>query len=100
MIATTLHLLQNPVCDSRCGAFSIAFDATSHRENADLHARIRAVIRNEFTIVHFLAILSHDSHAGLLDFEVVRHVLDAVFRVCWQNKLVFVTTAQLMKRVA
>lgn len=46
MIDINLHLLQNLVCDSGCWAFSIAFDASTSREDVYLDVRICAVFRD------------------------------------------------------
>lgn len=92
MIAINLRLLQNLICDSRCWIFSIAFDATSNREVAYLDVRTRFVFCDGVSNVHFVAILLHDSHTGLLIFEVVGQVLGASFGDCWNINLIFVAT--------
>lgn len=92
MIVIDLHLLQNLICDLRCWAFSIVFDATFNREDAYLDIRICSVFHGGVSNVHFIAVSLHDLHIELLIVEVVAQVLRAVFENYRKNKLVFIAT--------
>lgn len=92
IIAVSFHGFQNLVCDSRCCAFSIVFDAASSQKEPYWDVIFRAVFQNYVSNVRFLATSLHDSHKELLIFKVVSQVFEVVFEICWKYKLVSVTT--------
>lgn len=91
-IAINLQHMRRIICDARCWAFSIAFDAATNREDSYLDIRLRVCERDGLANVHLLTITLHESHTGLLMFDMISQLLEAVLGSCWRNKLLSVAT--------
>lgn len=92
MIAINLQQLRKVIYDFCCWAFSIAFDAAKNREDVYLDVRLQVAARKGVSIVHFAVIPLQNRCTGLLLFQVVSQILEAVFRTCWKEKLISVVT--------
>lgn len=76
--AINLQHIRDVVCDRRCCAYSIFFDAATNRENAYLDARLRVTMESEVEKFHIVAIPLKELWSGQLIFTIVSEAFNVL----------------------
>jgi hypothetical protein len=91
LVSSSLQNLSDMMDDESVWAISLAFDSSTHREQAFFDQRVRICFQGVLFNLHLVAIPMFERHTAMNMFNMLLKVLDALYQP-WRAKLIFTSS--------